>query len=55
LELSQGLVHANIALDLPNSDQPRRASAPEGENITIVIDDADSKGKPKPYHIINQF
>ncbi|XP_074595814.1 regulating synaptic membrane exocytosis protein fife isoform X2 [Brevipalpus obovatus] len=45
LELPQGRTHSTHSLDLPNSsDQPRRASAPEGENITIVIDDVDSAG-----------
>ena len=33
------------SLDLPAHDQPRRASAPEGENIRIVIDDVDSMGE----------
>lgn len=45
MELPQGRTHSTHSLDLPNSDQPRRASAPEGENITIVIDDVDSGGK----------
>jgi hypothetical protein len=33
------------SLDLPAHDQPRRASAPEGENIRIVIDDVDASGQ----------
>ena len=36
------------SLDLPAHDQPRRASAPEGENIRIVIDDVDATGQPLP-------
>lgn len=36
------------SLDLPSHDQPRRASAPEGENIRIVIDDVDSTGWSLP-------
>lgn len=41
LELPQRTCSTH-SLDLPNHDQ-RRASAPEGENIKIVIDDADDR------------
>lgn len=44
LELSQDRGYSNNALELPKSDQPRRASAPEGQNIKIIIDDTDSTG-----------
>ncbi|RWS12665.1 hypothetical protein B4U79_15409, partial [Dinothrombium tinctorium] len=45
LELPRSRTHSTHSLDLPNpEDQPRRASAPEGENIRIVIDDVDSAG-----------
>lgn len=40
LELPQARQGSTHSLDLPNPDQqPRRASAPEGENIKIVIDE----------------
>jgi hypothetical protein len=42
LDLPHSRKSSSHSLDLP-MDQPRRASAPEGENIRIVIDDVDSR------------
>jgi hypothetical protein len=42
LDLPHSRKSSSHSLDLP-IEQPRRASAPEGENIRIVIDDVDSR------------
>ena len=55
LELPQGRTTSTHSLDLPNPDQPRRASAPEGENIKIVIDDVDSTGTHSKTESLNNF
>ncbi|CAG2109372.1 unnamed protein product, partial [Medioppia subpectinata] len=46
LDLPHSRKSSSHSLDLP-MDQPRRASAPEGENIRIVIDDVDSRNSAR--------
>lgn len=46
LDLPHGRTGSSHSLDLPMQEQPRRASAPECENIKIVIDDVDSAPSP---------
>lgn len=54
LDLPHSRKSSSHSLDLP-IEQPRRASAPEGENIRIVIDDVDSRNTAAARNSISHF